>query len=71
MIFRGRNIFRNRVFLIESQVACHGSHKPTFENAAGQLIPVFILDGLEETRSDACGSGDLVERDTTHLSFAL
>jgi hypothetical protein len=71
MVFRGGNILRNRVFLIESQVACHGSHKPAVEDAPWQLIPMFILDGLQESRSDARGSGDFIKSYTTHFSFAL
>ena len=71
MFGAGRVILAEERFFIEAQIARDGAHETVPENAAGQLAPIFILEGFDESRADARGLGEFVHRNFAQLALAL
>src|SRR4029077_7264030 len=55
----GQSIFRYTVFLIQPEIAGNGSDESSIEGPPGELIPLFVFDGLQEARGNARGGGNL------------
>jgi hypothetical protein len=56
-------------FFIEADLAGVGADKAFIENAAGELVKMFVLNGAEHARADLRGGGDGVERNATQFSL--
>src|SRR4029077_14369566 len=48
-----------------------GAHETTIENAARELVPVFVFQGFQKSQADARGHNDFGGRDFAQLSLAL
>src|SRR6266446_3027341 len=42
-------VFSEQVFLVKAQVLGDGAHEAAIENAARELVPVFIFQGLQKS----------------------
>src|SRR5258708_3813105 len=71
MFGAGEIVLAEESFFIEAQVARDGTHEPVAEDAAGQLGPIFIFQGLDETGADARGLGEFVHGNFAQLALAL
>src|SRR6266850_2546356 len=67
----GHVVFAEERFLIEAEITRDGTHKPAAEDAARQLLPVFIFESQQEAGADARGFGELFQRNFAHLALAL
>jgi hypothetical protein len=56
-------------FFIKADLAGVGADKAFIENAAGELVKMFVLNGAEHARADFRGGGDGVERNATQFSL--
>src|SRR5713226_3497701 len=67
----GQIVFAEECFFIEAQITRDGAHKTVAEDAAGQLGPIFIFEGLHKTGADARGLGEFVHGNFAQLALAL
>ena len=51
------------IFVIESEMFGVGADESLIEDASGQLVEVFFLDGLEHARADLGDVGNVVVRE--------
>ena len=68
---RFERVFGDQAVFIEAQKARDRANESAIEHAAGQLVPLIILDGFEETRADARGGGNFLQGDAAHFAFAF
>src|SRR5258708_2960759 len=71
MFGAGEIVLAEESFFIEAQVGGDGTHEPVAEDGAGQLGPIFIFQGLDETGADARGLGEFVHGNFAQLALAL
>jgi len=71
MFGAGRVILAEERFFIEAQIARNGAHEAVAEDTAGQLRPIFILQGLDKTSTDARGFGQFLHGNFAQLALAL
>ena len=67
----GEVIFGEEIFFVEAEVAGDGADEAAVENAARQLVPIFIFEGFEKAQADAGSDNDFVGRDFAQFAFAL
>jgi len=58
---QGGEIVRYGFFFIEADLAGVGADESLVENAAGELVKVFVLEGTQHAGADFCGLGDGLE----------
>lgn len=66
----GEIVLGKKLFFIEPEIAGYGAHEAAIKDPAGKPVPGFILKCFKETRADAGGRSDFVERNLAHLTFA-
>src|SRR5260370_18425752 len=64
-------IFAEQPLFIQAQVARDGAHKPMAKDSAGQLRPIFIFQGFDETGADARSLGEFVHGNFAQFALAL
>src|SRR5580704_9073483 len=64
-------IFRYKCVFVQAQEARNRAYKATIENSARQLIPLFVLQRHQETRSNARGGGNFFQGDAAHFPLAF
>src|SRR5207245_10149764 len=67
----GRVILAQERFFIEAQVTRNGAHKAVAKDAAGQLGPIFIFEGLDKTGADARSLGEFLHVNFAQFALAL
>ena len=53
----GKIVLGEKGLLVEAEIAGDGANEASIENAAGQLVPVFIFEGFQEARANARRQG--------------
>ena len=71
MFSAGEIVFAEQRFFIQAQVARDGAHESMAKNAAGQLVPIFIFESVDEAGADARGFDELLDRDFAHFALAF
>jgi hypothetical protein len=61
ILARGGEIVRYGFFFVEADLAGVGADESFIENAAGELVKVFVLEGSQHACADFCGLGDGLE----------
>ena len=57
------------VFVVEAEVFGVGANEAFVEDAAGELVEVFVFDSLKHPRTDLGDVGNVIERDMFLLAF--
>jgi hypothetical protein len=65
----GGQIVSNGFVFVEADLAGVGADKTFVEDAAGELVKMFVLDGAEHASTDLCGGRDGLEREATQLAL--
>ena len=61
ILARGGEIVRYSFVFVEADLAGVGANETFVEDAAGELIKVFVFEGSQHARADFCGFGDGIE----------
>jgi hypothetical protein len=61
ILARGLEIVRYGFFLVEADLAGVGADETFIEDAARELVKVFVFEGTQHAGADFCGLGDGVE----------
>ncbi len=59
---QGSEIVGDSFLFVETDLAGVGAHETFVEDAAGELVEVFVLEGAEHAGADFGGVGDGIER---------
>jgi hypothetical protein len=66
----GSQIVSDGFVFVETNLAGVGADKTFVEDAAGELVEVFVLDGAEHAGADLGGGRDGLEREATQLALS-
>jgi len=47
------------------------AHEAAIEDAAGELVPIFVFESFQKAQADARGHNDFVRRNLAQLALAL
>lgn len=61
ILARGGEIVRYGFFFVEADLAGVGADESLIEDAAGEQVKVFVLEGAQHAGADFCGLGDGLE----------
>ena len=64
-------VLAQKCFLIQAEIVGDGTDKSAVEDTAGKLVPVFVFEGLQKTRSDARCLGDFLQRNLAQFPLAF
>jgi hypothetical protein len=64
-------VFGEEGFFVEAEIASDGADKATVEDAARELIPIFVFEGVEEARANASGGSNFFKRDLTQFPLTF
>jgi hypothetical protein len=62
-------VVRYGFFFVESDLAGVGAHETLVEDAAGELVKMFVFEGTQHAGADFCGVGDGIELDAALLAL--
>ena len=67
----GKVVFGEEIFFVEAEVAGDGADEAAVENAAGELVPIFVFESFEKAQADASGDNDFIGRDFAKFALAF
>jgi len=64
-------VLGKQMLFIEAEVAGNGAHEAAIEDAAGELVPIFVFERFQKAQADARGHNDFVGRNLAQFALAL